>query len=440
MKRLKIISFSIWLCLGFAAESQQLPVYNQFFLNQSLYNPSFIGTSGYTEVYLNQRYQWVGVEGAPITTNINLQLPLNNKLALGAFFLSDKAGLLSTYEADLGLSYLVRLGKASNLSFGLTAGMGRNTIDPSVVDQAIVNATGSQITGQFGINFQHKNLVIGFALPQLFETELLNEFDLTQTTLSPLKTTFSSIGYQFNVGSQFSIKPTLFYLTDMNTLNQLGGLAAVYYKNIIWLGGGYKEEIGANAFLGFNIKDFLQVGYDYEFASGIADKIGTGSHEFHLRIRIGKTNKRPHVAETAAVTPLAEEPKEEIVEAPKEVIAVAPVLIEPQVEEKPISNTDIKEKAPVTDITTIESDMSGEMPRGYYVVVGTFKDRSNAEKYLSQIRAAGYSGSIGVNQKTGYNYVYLNFLNDVEEAKKRRDEIRKINRFELPRTWVLQIQ
>jgi len=439
MTRLKILLVIIYMYCVHQSNGQQLPVYNQFFLNQSLYNPSFLGASGYTELNINQRYQWVGIEGAPITTNINLQVPLNGKVALGMFLLSDKAGLLSTYQADFGVSYLVRLGTSSNLSFGLAAGMERNTIDPSVVDQSIGTANGSQLTGQFGINFQHKNLVIGFALPKLFETDLLNEFSLDETTLAPLKTTFTSLGYQFNTGHQFSIKPTLFYLTDMNTVNQIGGLAAFYYEDLIWFGGGYKQDVGPNAFLGFNIKNFIQVGYDYEFASGLSDKIGNGSHEFQVRIRLGKTNKRPPTTTPATeeVTIATEEVKPELKEPPKEVLAVTPILIQPPIDEKPA----VKEEMPMAEtITKIESDRSGEMPPGYYVVVGAFINRRNAEKYLGGIKAAGFSGSIGANQKSGYNYVYLNYFNNTEEAKKRRDEVKKINQFEFSQTWVLQIQ
>ncbi|MEQ9413851.1 MAG: PorP/SprF family type IX secretion system membrane protein, partial [Cyclobacteriaceae bacterium] len=394
----------------------------------------------------------------------NLQLPIKQKLALGIFLLSDKSGLLTSYQGDIGLSYLVRLGATSNLSFGLGAGMERNTIDPTVVDNALVNARGTQLTGQFGLNLQIRKLSFAFALPKLLETDLLEEFNIEQTGLAALKTTFSSIGFQFDVGSQFVLKPTIYYLTDLTSVDQYGGLASITYNDLVWLGGGYKEDLGANAFLGFNIKEFIQVGYAYEFATNIADKTGNGTHEIHLRIRLGKTNKRQYTVESKVepitITPVEEtfvEPKpleeestvqEEFKEQPKEEQINLPEPAEQQVADIPNMNENIKEEllqeeaevAINEKVTNVESDHSGEMPPGYYIVVGAFSNRANAQQYLERVRAAGFGGSLGSNQKSGFNYVYLNFIDSLDAAKTRRDEIREINQFEFPNAWILRIR
>ena len=87
------------------AYAQQSPVYSHYFVNPVLVNPSFTGTSGFTEFSLNYRNQWAGIDGAPSTVNAILQVPVNRKLSFGLNLLNDSRGALSTYESAVMTSY-----------------------------------------------------------------------------------------------------------------------------------------------------------------------------------------------------------------------------------------------------------------------------------------------------------------------------------------------
>lgn len=71
------------LATTYQLHAQQNVVYSHYYLNPFLYNPSFAASNGYSELYLNYRNQWSGLEGAPTTGTISLQLPLNPKVGLG---------------------------------------------------------------------------------------------------------------------------------------------------------------------------------------------------------------------------------------------------------------------------------------------------------------------------------------------------------------------
>lgn len=450
-----------------SALGQQVPSYNQFFFNPALYNPSFIGQSGYTEANINHRQQWVGIEGAPVTTNVNIQTPLSERLALGLVLYSDKLGLITTYETTAGLSYNVNLGPASRLSFGLTAGVGRNEIEYVDNDPAYANALDKSFyfSGQFGVNFTMNRLTVGFALPQLMESQFAQEENFEEIGLEATRLTFSSVSYKFDLGQKITLEPTVFYQSDEKSIDQLGGLAAITYNNLFWVGGGYREEQGANGFLGFNINEFIKVGYAYEFApAATSSELSNGTHEFQVGIKLGK-NKRQKtktiVSKEADPSPQIDDIKENelVVTEPEEEkegeqIEIGPTTTNSREEEPEEIEVVQKEYItelegqPYTETATEETEPEeeerivkpGELAPGYYVIVGAYQSRQNAESYAAQVRSSGYYVSVGINPATGLNYVYIKQTQDFDSATKARDQIRKIYEFEFREAWILNIK
>ncbi|ELR73351.1 hypothetical protein C900_04203 [Fulvivirga imtechensis AK7] len=456
MKRTLALLLITFVCT--LASGQQMPVYNQFFFNPALYNPSFIGQSGYTEANVNHRQQWVGVEGAPVTTNINFQVPLSRKLALGAVLYSDTRGLLSTYETSAGLSYGVELSRMSRLSFGLTVGVGRNDIDFVITDRALTNTLDKSyyMAGQFGMSLNIEKLTLGFSLPRLVESKFLQEYHFEELGIEATKITFSSLGYKFDLGPRVQLEPVVFYQTDEKSKNQLGGLAVLTYDNLIWIGGSYKQDVGANAFLGLNVNNFLKVGYSYEFAPEVVTGFGNGTHEFQLGIRLGKKNKResiipsptskpkkPQVEENAIAEPEEEDEEEETVTEveDKEVEEPEQTFIEEEYEEEgPDEVIPITEPADEPIIKTEKTDPVAGMKPGYYVVVGAYRSKQNAESYIKNLRSYGYEALSGYSPQRELNYVYIRFSEDRTTAIEARNQIRKISRFEFKDAWILQVE
>src|SRR5438045_7719800 len=71
------VSFALACCLfAFASFGQQLPHYTQYVLNGFIINPAVAEIENYTDVKISHRHQWVGIEGAPVTTYLTIQGPL----------------------------------------------------------------------------------------------------------------------------------------------------------------------------------------------------------------------------------------------------------------------------------------------------------------------------------------------------------------------------
>ena len=80
-----IIFFSI------SAYSQQEPLFSQYYINDMIVNPAVSGSQVYNPLIIQTRKQWVGFDGAPLTSNISYNGSLNNRSAMGGYLMFDQA-------------------------------------------------------------------------------------------------------------------------------------------------------------------------------------------------------------------------------------------------------------------------------------------------------------------------------------------------------------
>ena len=228
-------------------QAQQNLVYSHYFLNPFLYNPSFVAPNGYTELYLNYRNQWAGIEGAPVTGTVSVHLPLNYKTGIAFTVYQDKAGFLKTTTGLATFAYQVYLGNNVNddhkIAFGLSAGVTSVSIhgDNNFVNEPVVGTTSS-FEGQFGMHYQHKNLKIAFAIPRLFNTYVASDQDFNRVGFKQVRTTLSSVSYAISLGERIVLEPMVTYRTYENTPSQFEGLGALRIDNIVWVGGSYRQR------------------------------------------------------------------------------------------------------------------------------------------------------------------------------------------------------
>src|SRR5687767_4886339 len=78
MKRILLVT-ALLVCLVSGVGAQQRPQFSQYMLNQYIFNPAISGIEDYTEVKMGTRYQWVGLDGAPVTYYVSAHTPLNKQ-------------------------------------------------------------------------------------------------------------------------------------------------------------------------------------------------------------------------------------------------------------------------------------------------------------------------------------------------------------------------
>lgn len=435
------------------ALAQQNLIYNHYFLNPYLFNPSFIAPNGYTELNLNYRKQWTQFEGAPTTLTANLQVPINYKMGWGINLYNDKAGVIETNTGAASFAYQIYFGRSTEenhkIGFGLSLGYSMSRIDLSKVDDptdpSLTNSNTANLDGQFGFHYQFNNLKIGFALPSLFATKLVSDENFNKPEFAALKNTFSSISYNMKFNNRLAFEPYLIYRTNEIGKNQFEVLGVLKIDRLLWVGGLYRQDYGPAAFLGFDIKEKLKVGYSYQFAPQITEGFGNDSHELHISLRLGK--KKVSRPTPAIPTDLPkEEPakQEEVTEKaePQEIPAEVQVAAEqPKQEvpvEQPVEVPEVKPLQPKAEEKVVEE--KSDLPPGYYVIVGTFKYSPNANKYANELKANGYPAIVTYSQVRNFNYVHVGNFTSLEEAKTVRDEYRAKSRFYFRDTWILLVK
>jgi type IX secretion system PorP/SprF family membrane protein len=473
MKLIKaLLLFLIFQNLAGISFGQQNLVYNHYFINPYLYNPSYVASNGYSELFLNYRKTWGDFSK---TATANLQIPINHKLGIGASFYNDKSGIYGTNTGFLTIAYQIHFGKdyskINRLGFGLSGGYTSSKLDLSKVsnpdDPAYKATSAAGMQGQFGINYQYQKFKIGFALPRLLKSQVVTSSE-ADSVVSPFESTIATISYNFQLGPRISFEPYFLYRTEKNMPSQFEALGVLRIDNIGWIGGAYRQEYGASAFLGLNLKERIKVGYAYEFAPNQVSGIGTGSHEVQLVLRLSKKKKvRPQRTEkTVAVVD-----KTEQVDSAEVKIGKAPVELQESNEKAPSESNQSTVKPveqeqstgketeviqhPLKEEVSVNENSDDKKPEtkpvtkslegkaldaGHYVVVGAFRSVQNAKSFTVALKKAGYPANTAFNPDKGYYIVHMGVTPTMEEAQRLRDIYRQKSRYSFKDTWILTIE
>src|SRR5688500_7601832 len=305
-KRLLTSTIAVLVFVGLIqAQTPGHRPYRQFFANPYLFNPAYVGINNQAELNLSYRQQWVNFKDAPVVTGLNLQLPTNNRVALGFSLTSDKQVLLrnSTFMATFG--YVVPIADNQSLRFGLSGGIGMNQLDLTADelntnDPAILNAANNNfyVDGNVGVVYAHSGFKVGFAFTELFSSNSFNHDTFSKFAFSNLKNRLYSMSYRFNVGlmENIAVEPYVLYRQSADGLQDAWEAATlVYFKDKVWTGAGYNQNNGLALFLGMNVKDKFKFSYSYEFPPFKSGVTATSAHELHLTLKFGKKKTFPFV-------------------------------------------------------------------------------------------------------------------------------------------------
>lgn len=282
------------VCAATLSSAQRYPLYTQYIFNPYVINPSMVAHRGQAEVNLSYRQQWTGVQNAPETFQFDVQYPFNNRVAVGLNIYNDKTILLSNTAAMLTFGYKVPLAAEHILGFGISGGVLSNRLhleeipDVDINDPVLMNASNSfNFDGQFGVNYSYRNFTLGFSLTKLTNNETFSQDELQDLKFDELKNRIAFASYRFNLSPIISLQPTFSYRFTEDDINFFEAQAFVSYKDILDIGGGYRENYGGNGVIRIGWKN-LQIGYAYEIPTEYLGVSTGNTNEIQLKLRLGK--------------------------------------------------------------------------------------------------------------------------------------------------------
>jgi len=325
----KLLVFAV-LGLVLTADAQQRPHYTQYILNNYIINPAVAGIENYTDVKVSHRHQWVGLDGAPVTTYITIHGPLKKSAyerenpttfraagenprgkaywqdytaadphhGIGFTMLNDRTGPLNRFSVAATYAYHLGISEKTSLSAGISAGVQNMTlnasklnfefpVDPAVAGSGYLNKLRPDISA--GLWMYSANYFVGLAAQNILPSKLtFAEDTLTVTSEGRLVPhLFLSAGYRVFLNDDISFLPsaTLRYISPMPIGVDVN--AKVQYQDLIWAGASYRLQDGLSAMVGVNVNSSFNVGYSYDYTTSRLNTVSRGSHEIVVGFLLG---------------------------------------------------------------------------------------------------------------------------------------------------------
>jgi len=284
------------------SNAQQDAQFTQYMYNTILVNPAYAGTRDAMSIFISNRSQWIGLEGAPKTNSISMNTPITPSLGIGLSVINDKIGCSDENNIAADISYSIPFSETHQLSFGVKASLNLLNVDfnklylGSTIDNVFENNINNKFSPNIGVGFYYHSGVnyIGISAPNLLETVYFSDQnDSNSSKIIKDKTHYYLIaGHVFDLNDRVKFKPSLQAKCVKGSPLQVDLSANFMINEKFTAGVAYTYNSSASALFGFQTGESLFIGYSYDINTNNLQKYNSGSHEIFLRFEILKTVSR----------------------------------------------------------------------------------------------------------------------------------------------------
>jgi type IX secretion system PorP/SprF family membrane protein len=442
------------------AFAQQLPFSSQYYTNMFVTNPAFTGTTDeHTRAFITHRSQWIGVAGGPQTSYLTIDGPIEDKnIGLGLKLYSDVTDITSRMGAFGNYSYKLKINDDMNVLFGVALGVLNNRIDFS---KAVVqNAddpflysepqSRSVFSADFGLGYQWQKLEVGFAMPQVLGNKIKYKNNLGENSYYNLNRRYQgSVKYVFDVvkDKEITAYPLIFVSGAQGERLQYDVNAVLDWKKMGWIGVTYHSDYAVAASIGLRYKN-LAVGYAYDFGISNVSKYTGASSEFLLSYTFGGGSRRSMDEPLVSTKTDSKDSLNDMMLAKLKTQADSNAA---QLDRLKAELTKLKAGGGAGEHTenltenlmrTASSndfvdDNGMSMGTGFYVVIGSFSSKDNANKFKEANVIKGYTkAGVIQNHKTKVYYVFVDKKDSQKDAE--AEQVKYKN--EYPDVWLQKLE
>ena len=291
MRRL-LISLLCGFIMLFDIFAQQDPQYSQYMFNHMAVNPGYAGSHDVICLSAVHRQQWVGIEGAPVTSVFTANSPFTMFGAnhgVGLTVISDKIGFQQDVSAGLNYAFRLPLGPGK-LGIGVSGVFLNNALkakwhipngdwtnDPAI---PIENESVTGFDMGVGVFYRADNVFLGISSTHLFEPVL--KYPEKETAKYRLKRHYyATAGCYLPLSNPaWEVAPSLMVNSD-GTASSLVVNANIMFNKKIWGGMGYRLNESIIVMAGVDLFNGVKIGYsfDYTYSSMRSYITAGGSHE-----------------------------------------------------------------------------------------------------------------------------------------------------------------
>lgn len=304
----------LFLLLAFVAQlhAQQRPQYSQYMINNYLLNPALTGIEDYADIKVSHRRQWVGLDGAPVTTYLTAHTPLNKGAAstkyhramahhgVGVAFHTDKTGPLRRTGLTGSYAYHLPVTNSINVSAGVAAGIIRNTVNSNDLDfsnpnDPLVgggNFNNNILDLNLGFWVYSQNFSVGVAGAQLLEDVGSFQPEGSKNPALDLQRHYFITGaYRFSPTDKIDVIPSVMVkLADPSPVAVDANIRAVYARQF-WVGASYRHEDALVAMVGVYASPIIEISYSYDATLSNLNRVSAGTHEVVVGFKLLNTRR-----------------------------------------------------------------------------------------------------------------------------------------------------
>lgn len=473
------LTFLLLLVSGIL-KAQQLPLYNQLYVNPFVFNPSLAGYPEKTNAYLIRNQKYLGFDGGNVTNILTVNgRVFSDKLGLGMTVFNDQMGITTAQGAGLSFSYRLKLKEEAFLGFGISAGITDRRFDLNAVvvqdvddptlDLSSFPARKAYPDATAGLYLQWKKFQFGFSVPQLIGNDLKFTNDGNHI-LERHYMAHATYDWIVSVPLNLSIIPFARVAYIPGAPLHYEGTVIADMKNIGWISASYKSNYAAAASCGIRIKQNLILGYSYSFIINTTKSYGATNQEILLGYTFGvKGNDKEKKALEEALAE-NERLKQELMKKQQANDSIAKnnqELQEKLREQEQYYNDTIaklneelrklrenagKTKDTISEIKAnnpndndprirnskddhfTELDKTTDSPKGYYVIDGAFSKLENAETHFNEIKGSFPEARIIFNHRNGLYYILLTYSDDKNKVFQTHNKAKAMGE---EKAWIL---
>lgn len=294
----------VMIFIGCRAFAQQDPLYNLYSFNQFMINPAYAGVYKNVSTNLIARQQWVGIEGAPLTSALTVHSSIMDRYGAGLLIVNDRIGVNNTLEAQAAFSFKLinergRHGRV--LAMGVQGGVINYMYDYSKLNLEYVDDTDLDFTHDrytkpnfgAGIFYMTDVFYLSLSVPRILDVNI-EEGMTTSTRYS--RHYYAGGGYVINGNNRNPVKlKTSFLLRYVENAISLDLSANVLLADAVWAGATLRN-LNALALLGqFQVSNVLRIGYSLELPANQLIRTSYGTHEISLLADVSLSRRQRRV-------------------------------------------------------------------------------------------------------------------------------------------------
>lgn len=299
---MKCIQILLLLIVGHTCFGQQQAVFSNFLLNDYYYNPAIAGSKDVHVANFSYRNQWVGFEGAPTTIVGNFYGSLKNKgkVGYGASIISDKTGLVENTGIYINYAQHFKLSKSLKLGIGIRPGYIQYKVklyDVQIADEGDDLFIGNLLSANsFDVQTGFHLYSDRFFLMGSMQNLLGDQIKFTSYNSNLAKHYNVIGGYNFKLEKKnLEIQPSILLRNTTSIPTQISFMLKGIYQGKYWAGVTYTASNAGGVYLGYELKERLNIGYGFDFPFGGISSYQSGSHEIVVSYVL--TKKKPQLDE-----------------------------------------------------------------------------------------------------------------------------------------------